>query len=430
VAVATGLEYRNESYTTRADPYGNGVTADSPYSAAYPADPIVNTAGNNWYAGNYHDGQGSYHVAEAYLEQNIPFLKWDPLGEANLNLAVRQTKYSTSGNVTAWKAGGTWKTPISGLSLRAVTSRDIRAPNLSELFAAPVVTNSTVISNGKNITVLGETVGNTNLKPEIARNTTFGIVLSQPDFLPGFSASIDYYDIRISNEISTLTAQNEVDLCAAGNQQLCSQMLLTSTVANTNYVRVQAFNLAKVRDEGYDIEAMYRTGLAALRVPGSLTVRALATRTISFLTDSGIIGTIPVQSAGVNLGNSVNSGGIPYWKAYFTQGWDTDKLSLTITERWFSDGHYSNEFIQCQTNCPVSTVAHTTINNNVMKGATYVDIGGTYNVSEHVTAYFKVDNLLNKSPEPAPQTTVFYGANPYLYDVLGRMYRVGLRMSF
>jgi outer membrane receptor protein involved in Fe transport len=430
VAIATGLEYRNESYVTRADPYGNGVTADSPYSAAYPADPMLNTAGNNWYAGNYHDGQGSYHVEEAYLEQNIPFLKWEPLGEANLNLAVRQTKYSTSGNVTAWKVGGTWKTPLDGLSLRAVTSRDIRAPNLSELFAAPVVTNSTVISNGSNITVLGETVGNTSLKPEIAHNTTFGIVLSQPEFLPGFSASIDYYDIRIANEISTLTAQNEVDLCAAGNQQLCSQMLLTSTVPNTNYVRVQAFNLAKVRDEGYDIEAMYRTGLAALRLPGSFTMRALATRTISFLTDSGIIGTIPVQSAGVNLANSVSSTGIPYWKAYFTQGWDTEKYSLTVTERWFSDGHYSNEYIQCQTNCPVSTVAHTTINNNVMKGATYVDLGGTYNVSGEVTAYFKIDNLLNRSPEPAPQTSVYYGANPYLYDVLGRMYRVGLRMSF
>jgi iron complex outermembrane recepter protein len=430
VAVATGLEYRNESYTTRADPYGNGVTADSPYSAAYPADPVLSASGNNWYAGNFHDGQGSYHVAEAYVEQNIPFLKWEPLGEANLNLAVRQTKYSTSGNVTAWKVGGTWKTPIDALSFRAVTSRDIRAPNLSELFSPTVVTNSTVIANGKNITVLGETVGNSNLKPEIARNTTFGIVLSQPEFLPGFSASIDYYDIRLTNEVSTLTAQNEVDLCAAGNQQLCSQMLLTSTVPNTNYVRVQAFNLAKVRDEGYDIEAMYRTGLAAMRLPGSFTVRALATRTISFLTDSGIIGTIPVQSAGVNQGNGVTSFGIPFWKTYFTQGWDNEKYSLTLTERWFSDGVYARENIQCQTNCPVSTVVHPTINNNVMKGATYVDLGGTYQVSNGVTAYFKVDNLVNKSPVPAPQTSVYYGANPYLYDVLGRMYRVGVRMSF
>jgi iron complex outermembrane receptor protein len=430
VAFATGAEYRNESYVTRADPYGNGVTADSPYSAAYPADPVVRTSGNNWYAGNYHNGQGSYHVEEAYIEQNVPLLKWDPIGAADLNFAIRQTKYSTSGNVTAWKVGGTWKTPLSGLSFRAVTSRDIRAPNLSELFAPTVVTNSFVISNGKNITVLGETVGNPNLKPEISRNTTFGVVLAQPDFLPGFSASIDYYDIKIANEISTLTAQNEVDLCAAGNQELCSQMLLTSTVANTNYVKVQAFNLAKAREKGFDIEAMYRMGLDALRIPGSLTVRGLATHTISFLTDSGIIGTIPVQSAGVNLGTSVNSGGIPHWKAYFTQSWDTDKMGLTITERWFSNGVYSNEFIECQTNCPVSTVAHTTINSNVMKGATYIDLGGTYNVMENLTAYFKVDNLLNKAPEPAPQTSVFYGVNPYLYDVLGRMYRVGVRMSF
>ena len=430
LSVATGAEYRNESYVTTADPYGNGVTAATPYSAAYPADPVLNPAGNNWYAGNYHSGQGSYHVSEVYLEQNLPVVKWNPLGEVNLNLATRQTKYSTSGSVTAWKAGGTWKTPIEGLSLRAVTSRDIRAPNLSELFAAPVVTNTTVIFKGAPFNVLGETVGNANLKPEIAHNTTFGIALSQPEFLPGFSASIDYYDIRVTNQISALTAQQEADLCADGNQQLCSQMLLTSPIPNTNYIRVQAFNLANVRDEGYDIEMMYRTGLTAVHLPGSLTVRALATRTISFLTDSGLPGSIPVQSAGVNLANAVTSASIPYWKANFTQGWDTEKFGLNITERWFSNGVYSREYIQCQTNCPAATVNHPTINNNVMKGATYVDIGGTYNVSGSVTAYFKVDNLFNKSPEPAPQSTVYYGVNPYLYDVLGRMYRVGVRLAF
>ena len=160
--------------------------------------------------------------------------------------------------------------PIDGLSFRAVTSRDIRAPNLSELFAAPVVTNTTVLFKGSPFNVLGETVGNPALKPEIARNTTFGMTLAQPQFLPGFSASIDYYDIRVNNEIAALTAQQEADLCAGGNQQLCSQMLLTSPTPNTNYIRVQSFNLAKVRDEGVDIEVMYRTGLSALRLPGAV----------------------------------------------------------------------------------------------------------------------------------------------------------------
>jgi outer membrane receptor protein involved in Fe transport len=193
---------------------------------------------------------------------------------------------------------------------------------------------------------------------------------------------------------------------------------------------VQAFNLAKVRDKGFDVELAYRTGLSAIRAPGSLTVRALATHTISFLTDSGVIGTIPTESAGVNLGNGVTSSGIPDWKANVTESWEFDKYSLNVTERWFSDGVYSNEYIECQTNCPVSTVIHPTINSNDMKGATYIDLGGAYSVSDQLSAYFKVDNLLNKSPEPAPQTSVAYGANPFLYDVLGRMYRLGFRMSF
>jgi hypothetical protein len=30
----------------------------------------------------------------------------------------------------------------------------------------------------------------------------------------------------------------------------------------------------------------------------------------------------------------------------------------------------------------------------------------------------------------APQTGTGYGINPFLYDVLGRQYRVGARMSF
>ncbi len=424
VDVATGLEYRREAYKTKADPYGNGVTADTPNTSAYPADPVLNTAGNNWYAGNYHNGQGSYNVAEAYLELNVPVFDTPGLGSANLNLAGRQTHYSTSGDVQAWKVGATWKTGIDGLRFRAVTSQDVRAPNLSELFAAPVVTNNIVNSNGTAITILNEVLGNPDLKPEIARNSEIGIVLSQPQWLPGLSVSVDYYNIDIQHEISSLSAQQEVDLCAAGNTQICGSMLLTSTVPNTNYVKVQAFNVAKAVNRGYDIEVQYRTGLSAIHLPGTFTARALATHTISFKTDSGVLGTIPTEAAGVNLGNT------PYWKALFTQGWDTDKASLTVTERWFSDGHYSNEYIECQTSCPVSTVTHPTINNNQMKGATYVDLGGTYALSDRTMAYFKIDNLFNRAPAPAPQAGVGIGANPYLYDLVGREYRAGVRMNF
>jgi outer membrane receptor protein involved in Fe transport len=266
------------------------------------------------------------------------------------------------------------------------------------------------------------TVGNTNLRPEIARNSSFGIVLSQPSWAPGFSTSVDYYDIKVNDVISTLSIQQEVDLCVAGNQEICQAMVLNSP--GNNYVTVQNFNLASLHLKGVDIESAYRTNLDKLGMPGRFTVRALATRTLHFITDSGVVGTIPSEGAGVNLGNT------PKWKLLATQSWDNDKLSLTLTERWFSDGKYSNEYIECQTNCPVSTLTHPTIYDNKMKGATYFDFGGSYNVSKQMMVYFKIDNLTDRAPEPAPQANPSFAINPALYDVVGRTYRAGLRYNF
>jgi iron complex outermembrane recepter protein len=419
IAVATGVEYRREAYSVTGDPYGDGPSV-VPYSAEYPFDPTLNsTIGNNWFAGNYHNAQGKYDVKEGYVEFNVPVLDSDSFGAININVADRETKYSTAGNVNTWKLGSTWETPLSGLRLRAVTSKDVRAPNLSELFAAQIVTNITVNDGGTVKTVQQRALGNTNLRPEEARSTEFGIVLSQPDWAPGFSASIDFYDIEVDGVISSLSAQQEVDLCKAGNQELCAAMVLTNTDPNIpNYVQVQSFNLASMHNKGFDIETSYRVGL----FDGTLTLRALATHTRSFVTDSGVLNTIPTDAAGVNIGST------PDWKVLVSEGWDNDKWGVTLTQRWISDGVYSNEFIECQTNCPVSTVTRTTVNTNHVDGALLFDIGATYDLTDNLTMYGKVDNMFNEDPPVSPGTGAV--ANGALFDLIGRMYRVGVRMSF
>jgi iron complex outermembrane receptor protein len=422
VAVALGVEARKEAYWVTGDPYGNGVYPATPNAAPYPADPVLNTTvGNNWFAGNYHAAAGAYNVEEGFVELNAPMFKSATLGEANLNVAARHTEYSTSGGVNSWKVGSTWKTGIDGLRVRAVTSRDVRAPNLSELYAAPVVINQNVNYLGNTFTAQQRTVGNTALRPELANNTVVGMVLAQPAWAPGFSVSVDYFDIKVKDVISTFSIQQEVDLCVAGNQVFCAAMDLASPV---KYVTLQAFNLAKLRNKGVDIEALYRFKLAGINLPGTLTVRGLATYTKSFLTESGVVGTIPVESAGVNLGNT------PKWKAQFSQVWETDNASFSIGQRWISDGVYSKEFIECQTNCPVSTPIHQTIDNNKMKGALYWDLGGSYKLSKNVNLYVKIDNVTDVAPPAAPSTNTSYGINPALFDVLGRQYRVGARMTF
>jgi outer membrane receptor protein involved in Fe transport len=69
-----------------------------------------------------------------------------------------------------------------------------------------VVVNNIVQYQGNTVTIQQRTVGNTKLRPEIARNNIFGIVLDRPSWAPGFSASVDYFDIKVNGVISSLTA--------------------------------------------------------------------------------------------------------------------------------------------------------------------------------------------------------------------------------
>ena len=439
VSLALGYEYRREWYRTKADPYGNGVFADSPNTPDYPADPTQNTTGgNNWYAGNYHNGTGRYHVNEGYVEVDVPLSNEEMIGRMNVNAGYRRTRYSTSGWISSWKIGGTWDTPLKGFRLRGITSRDVRAPNLSELFRAPQFTNATYLdprapgqspTAGTFVQVPTNQIGNTALKPETSRNTTGGIVFNgaQAAFLPGFNASVDYYIIKVKGIITQFSGQQAINLCYQQSiSSFCSSFNI-DTAAGPLFVNEQLFNFARVRTNGFDIEASYRRPLSGVGLPGNFTIRALATRVLHYTQTSGLPGTIPTELAGVNLGS------IPKWKLFALQSWDTDKFSVNVTERWFSNGVYSNEYIQCSPGtCPATdpTGNTSTINNNKMKGALYIDLGGSYNVTRFLTAYFKIDNTFNKSPEPAPANGVTYGANPNLYDVLGRTYRIGMRVNF
>jgi outer membrane receptor protein involved in Fe transport len=422
LSIAFGAEWRHEYYKVRADPYGMGANFMDP-TEDYPLDPVLPAGGNAWYAGNYKSGGGDYKVKEAFLEANLPLFDSEGLGKLNLNGAARVTDYSTSGTFWAWKVGGTWDTPLDGLRLRAVTSRDVRSPNLSELFAAPVtitLPNFFDPFTNTNVLVIQSTVGNPELKPEIARDTIIGATLANPSWLPGLSLSVDYYDLKINGVIGTIGANDIVRLCFENILPETCDAFDLHAPGGANFINVQPFNFQSIKTRGIDIEASYRWQ-QPLNLPGHFTVRALATHVIDFINDTGLPGqaSAPVDQAGNNLGAT------PHWKWLAVQSYENDKFSFMVQERWFTDGTIGNQFVVCQTNCPVSTNIAPTIDNNRIKGAFYVDIGATYNVTDQITAYAKVDNLFDRDPEPSP---IFN--NPTLYDQIGRVYRAGVRFRF
>jgi outer membrane receptor protein involved in Fe transport len=428
VSLAVGAEYRRESFTQSADAA----------STSNAGNPLLSANGNNWFTGNFRPAAGEYDVIEGFVETVLPIIDNETAGKAELNLAARATEYSEAGYVTTWKVGATWETPLTGLRLRALQSRDIRAPNLAELFRAPQNLTGTVIDRfapfaGQSFTVNQATLANLDLDPEFSKTKQIGVVY-QPDWLPGFSTSVDYYRISVEGAIGTITTQQEMDLCFQGNQTLCD-FIVRDTSGLVTEVQLKPVNLASTETDGVDIEASYRRPVPALfgSGPADITLRALATHVFKYDTDSGIPNAIITEAAGQNSGNIAN------WRAYATQSYSTDVFSITLAQRWTSPGVIANNWIECTSNCPAPTINNPTVNNNHIKGALYWDLGGTYDLVSSGRGftnqiYFKIDNLFNLDP-PKVATA---GLNPYLvratnsalYDLLGRTYRLGVRFSF
>ncbi len=401
VSVAIGGEHRREKVTGEVAPeYQSG-----------------------WFVGNFLPSFGSYHVSEAYLELLVPVIEG-----LDLNGAVRGTDYSTSGYVTTWKAGLTFE-PIPDIRIRATRSRDIRAPNLGELFTAGSTRINVLIDptqNNASVQFAGTTRGNPDLQPEKADQWGVGVVL-QPQFLRGFALSVDYYDIKIKGAIGSVAAQTIVDRCAEGVQEFCNAVVRgPNDFGNNLQVFESPFNFAVQRAKGIDFESSYRVPVGV----GDLTLRAMATRYIKNYFDNGI--DAPVDRVGQN-----SNGGTPKW-LYRVQGtYKNDDVTFTLTGRGISSGVYDNSFVECTSGCPVSTVTNRTINDNHIDGAFYLDTSLTFDVEtggKDMQFYLAITNLLDKDPPvvaPGPAGSAYAtpATNQSLYDLLGRTFRVGVRFE-
>eukprot|EP00456_Euglypha_rotunda_P076853 TRINITY_DN7221_c0_g1_i4.p1 TRINITY_DN7221_c0_g1~~TRINITY_DN7221_c0_g1_i4.p1 ORF type:complete len:218 (-),score=40.00 TRINITY_DN7221_c0_g1_i4:9-662(-) len=194
----------------------------------------------------------------------------------DVNGAVRYTSYSLAGNVVTWKLGTTIS-PIPDIKLRVTRSRDIRAPNITETFSPANVTRNLVFDPFTNSTPIPNSIviGNPNLKPEKADTLGVGVVV-EPSFIPGLSASVDYWDIKIKGAISSISAANVLLLCYDGTRpDLCANITRDANNVVTDVVS-QSINFALQHVRGLDFEARDRkSGSAGMPRPISYAVFCL-----------------------------------------------------------------------------------------------------------------------------------------------------------
>ncbi len=414
VSLAFGAEHRIEKVSGDVDPaYRSG-----------------------WFVGNFLPSFGKYNVTEGFIETVVPVIE----RQLDLNAAVRFTDYSTSGFVTTYKVGSTWS-PLADIRFRGTYSRDIRAPNLQELFAAGTSNTNTVIDpfNGRqSIQYTGFNTGNLALEPEKANTLGLGVVLS-PTFIPGFQASVDYFNIRIKGAIGTVGAQQIVDFCFEGIQQYCAAITRGTTPAGApiiSRISISPFNLALKEARGLDFDVSYRFALADLNddMDGNIALRLLASHYIKNYENDGIVA--PVDTAGQNDGTNH----VPSWIYRISATYTADPFSFTLTGRGVSSGTILNSNIECKTGCPASTANNRTIDNNHLAGAFYFDANLAYSLSSYkdngldIETFLNIKNLTNKDPVivpygPAGSAYGTISTNQAVYDSLGRVFRAGIRFK-
>lgn len=410
ISVALGGEWRRESYA---------------------ATTTALDQTNAFFLGNFRPSNGNYNVKEGFFETVVPLLKDQPfLHAVDFNGAIRYTDYSLSGSVVSWKVGLTWDVDDQ-LRFRGTRSRDIRAPNLAELFQAGNNLNQTISDPtlGKSYSVQQYAAGNPNLVPEKADTTALGIVY-RPHWFPGFAASVDYFNIKIDRAIYSNTAQAVINLCQGGDQQQCSFITRNPVTAPVNpgqitFVRLLPLNIGGEGTKGVDFEATYRRNLSDIVSSwgGSLNLRMVGTyvahRTVT-------IGGVTTEYAGQNANFDQNSQAVPSWRWLASASYDSSHFTATVTERFIGAGKINKAWVE-----------GVDIDNNHVPAVFYTDLTLGFKMpafGKGAQVYFAVQNLFDRDPPVAPiyGATGFLstGTNAYLYDVIGRQFRVGARFKF
>ncbi|WP_158049704.1 TonB-dependent receptor domain-containing protein [Sphingomonas jeddahensis] len=406
VSIGFGAEARQESAAVTVDALSTAV----PNFTGVRGLNVTGGTGN-YQIGNAQPIAGRNTVREAYVEAAVPLLKESAIGHAlDINGAVRYADYDRGGGVTTWKIGGVYE-PVEGVRLRATRSRDIRAANIGELFGVGSQNQGTVIQpNGTTISYISYSGGNPDLVPETADTFTAGIAL-QPRALPGFTATVDYYNIEIGGVIGSLTAQQTYDQCAAGSALACSNVVATPTRLT---ISTRQLNLNRLETRGVDVELGWRGDVAG----GQLSTRLLLGYLDKYVLS--VPGAAPIDYTGEVGQLNAN----PKWTGVFSVNYDNGPIGLFVQERYIHKGVYNSTLVE-----------GVTVNDNSVPARWYTDATIRFTLEDNASKpqlFVTANNLFDRDPPIAPYAlgTIFRATNPLLYDVVGRYVTAGFRFRF
>jgi outer membrane receptor protein involved in Fe transport len=406
---------------------------------------------------------GATKVQEFFFEGRLPIAQDQPMADSlSFDTAYRYSDYGKSTTTDTYKFGLEWA-PVADIRFRGSYQRAVRAANIVELFTAqgfnlfdapgdpcgaaardPNATDAECIATGVPAALVGSASldspagqynflqgGNPALSPESSDTYTYGIVL-QPRFAPGLAITIDYFDIKIEDTISTFGANNIFTACYGANSaQACAlihrnpgtgQLWIGSgNVEDTNT------NIGSLSTKGIDLNVSY-TGVEIGRF-GSLSFNLTGTYLDELLTQPVPNLDLDAGTAGVQdtydckgFYSTVCGTPNPEWRHRFRTSWQTPwDVDLSFTWRYYDsveklDGAFA----------PGGGL------DQKLGAQSYFDLAANWAVTEKANVSLGINNVLDDDPPISGSVGTTGNGNtfPQTYDSLGRYVFVRGTMSF
>lgn len=390
--------------------------------------------------------KGGFDVKELYAELSLPILR-DAPGAAFLGVdfAARFSDYSSVGGLTTYKGSLEWK-PIEQLKFRSTYAKASRAPSVFELFqagdsnaptvtdpcalirptgAAQVVTPATAVicrlsglPGAGTIPVQANTqatsnrIGDPNLRQEDGKTLTLGLVW-QPPFVRNFSATFDYYDIKVSNYVARLSGgeQGQVTACFTSGVTTAAEYAANPNCANISrqsngdlFLLSPLVNASQLETRGYDVALNYAYDWAGV---GMFTFRM----------DASSIKVYDLDGADYAGQTSTDFGTLPKLKSNLRVVYDRGPAQVSIN--WSRVGSVDTRPGDASDGNDVTIPAWS-----------YIDLGARYRFKDAYEVSLGVTNVTDKLPPLILTGFTNTNTDNSTYDSIGRRYVLSVNAKF
>lgn len=400
IGLYVGASYRDERYFDQAE-------------AQNEAKNIIGTAGGS--------AAGKRNVTAVFSEMNLPVTE-----QVEVNLAARYDSYSDFGSSFVPKVGIKYQ-PMDDLILRASYGEGFRAPSLEDLYKAPQESASSA-KDVVNCAAAGTSrpdcrsrqhttyfIGRSDLEAEDSKSMNLGLVYNITD---NVDMTLDYYDIDVTNEVSSLSTQDVYDLenlgllgdpknpndnpsqyagaaVDRGNTTTGRSLLVTAPMAN-----VGGFDTTGI---DFKLNALFELGGA-----GELRTRFEWSEVLEYNSPDII---------GFNRVEKIGRAGLPERKINVSLNWSLDEHSVNLNVN-----HTAATAEETDTDASgtiFSPVGH-------LSSYTITNLNYTYNTPWNLDFSVGVNNLTDK--DPILDSDLNYDDS--LYSRVGRVYFAGFKFKF